>query len=445
MAEHRPPRASGPLSAQLEWFIQLRWIAAIVAILGGAADERWIKFAPNGRNILWLGVAILVYNLAVHRTLKAIGTRRRRKPALLLLAWAQLLLDFAALTLLVIWTGGLHSPLVGFFVFHMVFASLLLPAAMAYASAAAATVILGAGLWLAGQLPQDSHDSVFALAQVCVLFLVVFMVNRITRSVQQQQNRLRAQNRRIKKISSQLRRQQRAMIQQEKMVALGQMAAGVTHEIANPLASMDSLLQLLQRKPDKLRPDAIATLREQAARISNIIRQMKAFSHPIESSEQALPLNEVIERALQMLRFDPRMRRVEVCRELSADVGSLPVLPQAMEQVLLNLIINALDAMADVPQPRLTIHTERRDGQCVIELSDNGHGIRPEHMKRLFEPFFTTKPIGKGTGLGLSISYSLVRRQHGNIWARSEPGKGTTFAIHLPLKESPAPSPTLVR
>jgi signal transduction histidine kinase len=97
--------------------------------------------------------------------------------------------------------------------------------------------------------------------------------------------------------------------------------------------------------------------------------------------------------------------------------------------------------MAGVEQPRLTIHTERRPGLCLIELSDNGHGIRPEHMGRLFEPFFTTKPVGKGTGLGLSISYSLVQKQGGTIAAKSEVGKGTTFTIRLPITPAAGPSP----
>jgi signal transduction histidine kinase len=425
----------GPLTLQLEWFIRLRWIAAAVAILGATADGVWLKFTADGRRIFWLGVAILAYNIAAHRVLQSISARPRRRRALLLLAWAQLLLDFAALTLLIIWTDGVRSPLLGFFVFHMVVASLLLPTQMAYASAAAAALILATGLGLTGQFPSELHPALFGLGQIVTLFMVVFVANRITRSMRRQQQRLREQNRRIRKMSRQVRRQQRAMIQHEKMVALGQMAAGVTHEIANPLASLDGLLQLMQRKPEKLRPDAINTLREQTARINQIVQQMKAFSHPIESEKQAIPLHEVVEKVLQLLRFDPRMRRVAVSRDLAPSVSSLPVLPLALEQVMLNLIINSLDAMSDVPKPALAIRAQRSDGQCLIEISDNGHGIRAEHMKRLFEPFFTTKPIGAGTGLGLSISYSLIRRQHGNISVRSELGEGTTFTIHLPVPE----------
>jgi len=431
MAEQNLHRHPGPLTLQLRWFTRLRWIAGACAVIGAVIDRFWLKLIPQSNGIFAVGLAILIYNLVLYGSLDVISGRPRRKRSLLMLAWAQLLLDFAALPLLVTWTGGLRSALVGFFVFHMVFASLLLPRRMAYACAAAAVAILASALALAGQIPVDPRERLFGLTQVFILFMLVFLANRITQSLRRQWRKLERQNRRIRKMSRDLRRQQRALIQHEKMVALGQMAAGVTHEIANPLASMDSLLQLMQRKPEKLRPDAIATLREQAARIAQIIQQMKAFAHPTESEQQILPLNDVVQKALGMLRFDPRMRRVAVVLDLPPDVGSVPVMPQALEQVLLNLVTNSLDAMAEVPEPKLSIRTAHRHGECRIEVSDNGHGIRAEHMKRLFEPFFTTKPIGKGTGLGLSISYSLIRRQRGHISVHSEVGKGTTFTIHL--------------
>jgi C4-dicarboxylate-specific signal transduction histidine kinase len=239
-------------------------------------------------------------------------------------------------------------------------------------------------------------------------------------------------------MTSQLRRQQQALIQHEKMVAMGQMAAGVTHEIANPLASMDSVLQLMQRRPEKLRPESVQTLREQVSRIHQIITQMKAFAHPAEMQRQTLALNDVVNASIDMVRFDKRVQAVEVERRFDPEAGVIELLPQALQQVLVNLTINALDPMNDVQHPRLIVRTERREGWCVIEVTDNGHGITPEHMDRLFEPFFTTKPVGKGTGLGLSISYSLVQKQGGSISVRSEPGRGTTFTIRLPTEPQAA-------
>jgi signal transduction histidine kinase len=112
------------------------------------------------------------------------------------------------------------------------------------------------------------------------------------------------------------------------------------------------------------------------------------------------------------------------------------MLPQAIQQVLVNLLRNALDATERTQEPTLNIRTARQDGWVTIEIADNGPGITPKNLKHLFEPFFTTKPVGKGTGLGLSISYSLIARHGGSISATSKPGEGATFRIKLPAGSS---------
>jgi two-component system C4-dicarboxylate transport sensor histidine kinase DctB len=318
----------------------------------------------------------------------------------------------------------------------MVFASLLLPRAWAYASAATACVLLACGLAIARQFPAGRADVLFLLGIVMTLVLTVMLTNRITRDLRAHRRRLIRQNRRIRAMSRQLREQQQALVQHEKMVAMGRMAAGVTHEIANPLACMDSLLQLAQRRPERLNGETVEKLREQVQRINQIIQQMKAFAHPTEVVAQQKPLNDVVEQALAMVRFDARLKKTDVRRELDPSSGVVSMAPQALQQVLVNLIINALDAMAGSERPLLTLRTQRREGWCVVEVADNGHGVDPRHMPRLFEPFFTTKPVGKGTGLGLSISYSLMQRQGGSISVRSQSGKGTTFTLRLPATET---------
>jgi C4-dicarboxylate-specific signal transduction histidine kinase len=148
------------------------------------------------------------------------------------------------------------------------------------------------------------------------------------------------------------------------------------------------------------------------------------------------------------LRFDKRMKTVKIEKHLSPDVGQLSFMPQALQQVLVNLIVNALDAVNETPSPLIVVRSERRESHVLIEVADNGSGISEEHMARLFEPFFTTKPLGKGTGLGLSISYTLIQKQGGHITARSEVGKGTTFTVRLPAphlsRTREAPPPALV-
>jgi two-component system sensor kinase FixL len=237
----------------------------------------------------------------------------------------------------------------------------------------------------------------------------------------------------LKRLNDELRRHQDALVQHEKMAAMGQMAAGVAHEIANPLAGMDSLIQLVDRHPQRFGPDTAATLRQQIARIDRLVRQMKDFAHPAETIWETSPLNQVVEGALDLVRLDPRSRGVEVIRELSPQVGPLRVMPHALQQVIVNLVLNALDAVEGAERPRIEVATRRRvDESCVIEVTDNGRGIAPEHLGRIFEPFFTTKPVGAGTGLGLSISYSIVERHRGRLEVRSTPGLGSTFSVILP-------------
>lgn len=419
------------LLQELRAFVRLRWIAGLATIVGAAIDGAWVgSSGSSAGKIAWVGAVILAYNAALVPTLRAsaLSPDRRR---LLLVAWAQLLLDFGALAILLVLTGGVRSPVVALFVFHMVFASLLLPTTMAYAAAGAALGISGVGLALADRLPRGQSEWLFVCGEAVTLFGVVFLANRITRSLRRQSRRLARQNSQIRRMSRQVRRHHRMMSQHEKMVALGQMASGVAHEIANPLASMDGLLQLAQRRPDRPRPELIDKLREQVARIEQIIQQMRSFAHPGDVQWQTGSPNEVVEQALGVLRFDKRMKRTTIVRELAPDLGSIRMLPHALQQVLVNLIANALDATESAAAPSVTVRTFRRDGQVIIEVADNGPGIQRDHLKRVFEPFFTTKPVGKGTGLGLSISYSLVQKQGGHLSVRSEPGAGATFAVHL--------------
>jgi signal transduction histidine kinase len=427
MNETKSSRSS-PLLAQLRWFIMLRWIAAAAVVLGALVEHRIGWFGGIAARVLAIGVILFLYNVALSSILPRVQQRR----GLLWMALAQLLLDMIALTALVAWTGGIRSPLIAFFVFHMVFASLLLPEMIAFASAAAACLMIGCGLALSHKWPVDRTDRLAGIGILITLVLTVMLTNRITQDLRAHRRRLVRKSRRIKAMSEQLQRQQQALVQHEKMVAMGRMAAGVTHEITNPLASMDSLLQLIQRRPERMKPETIQTLRDQVSRINQIIQQMKTFAHPAEMQSAKVEINEVVEQALNMLRFDSRIKSVEVRREFDPAAGSIALLPQALQQVMVNLISNALDAMSATASPALTIRTYRREEWCVVEVSDNGHGIDAKHMPRLFEPFFTTKPVGKGTGLGLSISYSLMQKQGGSISVRSQSQRGTTFTLRLP-------------
>jgi C4-dicarboxylate-specific signal transduction histidine kinase len=273
------------------------------------------------------------------------------------------------------------------------------------------------------------------------MLATVYLASRVARDLRQQRQRLARQNARIRRMDARLRRQQQALVQHEKMFALGQMAAGVAHEVTNPLASMDGLMQLLERKPERATPENLARLRGQIARISQIVRQLTTFARPDAADAEMNDaaewreenLNAVVTRALEVLRFDGRLMKMEVQQHLDARILPVRMQPAALEQVLINLVLNAADAMETTAAPKLTVKTEAGQQWMEMIVADNGQGMNDEVRSRIFEPFFTTKPVGKGTGLGLSISYSLVKKHGGEIAVESAPGQGTSFRIRLPV------------
>ncbi len=415
---------------QLTWLVRLRWVAGVVVILGTLIDQFWLHVATEHARLLGVGGAILFYNVGFHLLCVGADAPARGFPERA--AWAQIGLDLLALALLCLGTGGLFSPLLGFFVLHMVFASLLLRRPDAYAAVGLSAAMLLGGLWLSSRWPRTPATWVAAGCWIALLIGTVHLTNQITRALRRHHDRVLEQNRAIREMSARLRRQQRAMVQHEKMAAMGHMAAGVAHEIANPLASMDGLLQLMARRGGGEQAEAIATLREQVSRINETLKQMTRFARPADEALEIVDLNELVESSLALVRFDHRLRDVEIHRALADGPMSVRGQRRPLEQVLVNLIINAVDALAQTSRPRLTLATGRDGDGRFVSVADNGTGIAPEDLDRLFEPFFTTKPVGRGTGLGLAVSYAIVQQHGGRIEVDNRPGQGATFRVILP-------------
>ena len=415
------------LQRELRWMVRLRWIAGVVTVVAALADLMWLG-RYSSRPLLWVGVVILGYNAMLEIWLRA--NRWGQVPPRSMAAM-QILADLTCLTAMILWSGGARSPLLGVFVFHMVFASLLLPRAMAYATAMVSISMVSLTLAICGHWPQGHSERIGLGVWGMVLLLTVYLSNHTTFAMHRQRRRLIRQNRRVREMSRQIKRQQTVLIQQEKMAAMGQMAAGVAHEISNPLANIDSILQLAQRRPDHIDANRIQLLRDQAERIRRIIQSMTEFAHPTETHWQDTPINDLVAQAISLLKLGGKRRKVVVSHEPSPSNCKVRLQPHAMQQVLINLLLNAADAVADVPQPSVVVRCRCDQVHCMIDVVDNGKGIPPEELDRVFEPFYTTKPVGSGTGLGLSISYSLVESQGGSIKFTSQPGEGTTVTVAL--------------
>ncbi len=230
-----------------------------------------------------------------------------------------------------------------------------------------------------------------------------------------------------------------------KLASVGEMAAGIAHEINNPLAVIYEEAGMMQDMLDpefgqELDPDEfrerLGEISETVIRGREITRQLLTFARHHEPTSAPVAVNDVVERALASRAERLRLANVDVETELA---GGLPVVmgdANQLEQVLVNLINNARDAMQG--GGTLTLRTATREGIVRIEVRDTGQGMAPDVLQRVFFPFFTTKEVGKGTGLGLSISYGIIKAHEGRIEVESEVGKGTTFRISLPSGEAPA-------
>lgn len=258
---------------------------------------------------------------------------------------------------------------------------------------------------------------------------------------------------------------QNQLLQSDRMASIGQLAAGVAHEINNPVGFVNSNLGSLQRYvTDMLRllsvyeraevalPGAaiqeitqvkeeidVAFLREDVTsllaesldglkRVTRIVQDLKDFSHVDEAERQWADLEAGLESTLRVV-WNELKYKAEVVREF-AGIPPIECFPFQLNQVFMNLLVNASHALDG--RGTITIRTGHDDTQVWVEVQDTGRGIKPEHLSKIFEPFFTTKPVGQGTGLGLSLAYGIVKKHGGRVEARSELGRGTVFKVILP-------------
>lgn len=230
------------------------------------------------------------------------------------------------------------------------------------------------------------------------------------------------------------RRLQEQMSQTEKLSALGEMIAGVAHELNNPLSTVMGYAQILQgADTDEALSKKLETLHREARRCQKIVQNLLSFARKHEPRKQPLSLSQVIESVLQLVRYQLRVAGIEVQVTLDPDLPPILGDPHALQQVFINLVTNAQHAMEEAGGGGVLGIRGRPDGgRARIEVSDTGVGIPPEDLKRIFDPFFTTKEVGKGTGLGLSLAYGTIRDHGGEVSAASGPGGGTTFTVTLP-------------
>lgn len=239
-----------------------------------------------------------------------------------------------------------------------------------------------------------------------------------------------------------LKEAQGALIQSEKMSAFGQLGAGIAHEVKNPLAGILGLAQLSLRKIEKETPlhKNLLLIEKEAKRCKAIIENLMKFARQEQVAYERIEINRVVEDTVAIVDHQLSINQVKLQEELNPDLPHIEGNANQIQQVLMNLIINAQQAMEGEPGSVTVTTRNPEPEQIEIRISDTGPGIAKELQAKIFEPFFTSKAVGKGTGLGLSVSYGIIQDHNGEIRVESVPGMGTTFIITLPQAGSAAPS-----
>ena len=307
-------------------------------------------------------------------------------------------------------------------------------------------------------------------AVVVSLVSVVIENTRLHIDQQQRIAMLSKMNDEIRSANKRLEDAQNQLLQSEKMATIGQLAAGVAHEINNPVGYINSNLGTLQKyikdvfamldayeqaeplltaSPETMRniralkdkldigylkEDVVALMSESQegiARVKKIVQDLKDFSHVDEAEWQWTDIRKGLDSTLNIV-WNEIKYKAEVVKEYG-DLPEVECLPSQLNQVFMNLLVNAAHAIED--KGIIFIRSGHENDRVWIEIADSGKGIPPENLNRIFDPFFTTKPVGKGTGLGLSLSYSIIQKHHGRINVSSEVGVGTIFRVYLPVKQ----------
>jgi two-component system NtrC family sensor kinase len=234
------------------------------------------------------------------------------------------------------------------------------------------------------------------------------------------------------------------VVEAGRLASIGELAAGIAHEINNPVAIMveeagwiqDLLAEDNPTTPDNLSEieRAVAQIKTQGGRCKEITHKLLSFARKTDPTIKQIDLNEMIREMITLVDQKTRYASVQIETQMDPDLPPFWASATELQQVILNLLNNSVDAMTS-SGGIIRISTQTSDGQIILTIADNGIGIAEANLARIFDPFYTTKPVGQGTGLGLSICYGIIKKLGGDIQVQSAKGRGTTFTISLPAAQ----------
>jgi signal transduction histidine kinase len=461
---------------RLRWAVRVRWLAIAGFSLLAIPAWSW-GLLPSFRPCLVASLAATLVN-AVNHWCTACGRGLRA------VTGAAVSADVVMITYLIAATGGVGSPFMMLYVVQVVATALLVGvwsgAAAALASAGGFTTALWLGLGIESARPPlgDLQQVLWGLFLLYGLALLTFVGGFIASRLRQSEAELAVQTAGLNAATAvlrdtrrQLRQTEAQLLQSEKMRALGQFVAGIAHELNNPIGFVAANLEHVrsgisalervidtyaaaplpaaararleeQARGERLAawraelPSALADCAEGARRAAEVVGALRAFAR-CERTESwtFVDLDERLDRALALLRH--RLGPGVTLQRDYAKVPQVECLAGPLDQVFLNLLANAVDAVGERGTIGVHLRADESGQWVLISISDDGPGIPLAVQSRVFEPFFTTKPEGRGTGLGLSVSFTIVERHAGTLSFESAPGRGTTFTAALPLRRPP--------
>ena len=262
------------------------------------------------------------------------------------------------------------------------------------------------------------------------------MISELKRSRDAIEEWTQTLERRVYERTQELQRVQDQLIRAGKMAALGELAAGVAHEINNPLTGVLTFSSLMLKKVDENHPwkKDLENIVQQTTRCRNIVRGLLDFARQRKPDKKEWDIHTLVDRTVTLVENQARFQNIKIAKEFKTNIPMLFLDGDQIQQVFMNIIINAADAMTG-DGGTLTIKTNMKEGMAEVSFTDSGCGIAKEHLSKLFDPFFTTKETGKGTGLGLAISYGIIQSHGGDMEVESQVGKGSIFRIKLPIEK----------
>lgn len=245
----------------------------------------------------------------------------------------------------------------------------------------------------------------------------------------------RTLEKKVEERTKELREAQAHLIQTEKLASLGKLAAGVAHEINNPLGGILIYSHLLLEDTDRDSPyyQNLEKIVKETTRCKDIVKGLLEFARPKEPEATSTNINELLDKSLSLIESQSLFQNIRVEKQYAPDLPLIVADSSQLQQVFMNIILNAADAIQGEGELKLRTSLGADGRYISIDFSDTGPGIKQEDKKKIFDPFFTTKEVGQGTGLGLAISYSIIRKHQGTIKVQSAPGKGATFSVRLPV------------